>query len=198
MTLAPNVKSNRGPWMQSLSGLRVHVLDPHPDEISLTDIAGQLAKVNRFGGATREPYSVAQHCVEVAQNVPARWRAYALLHDAHEAYIGDRLTPIKWAMREVQPRGVDPFTLLEDQFDAAIHARFGLAWPMPEEGAAAVKAADLLLLATERRDLLTVPLDWNIELPEPLPQRVRAERWDLAEMMFLAMAKRYGLIEVEG
>tara|TARA_R110002110_G_scaffold64634_3_gene178559 strand:+ start:3375 stop:3932 length:558 start_codon:yes stop_codon:yes gene_type:complete len=184
--------------MQTLTGRRVHFLDPKPSEISLADIAGHLAKINRFGGATREPYSVAQHSVEVAMIVPAPWRGYALLHDAHEAYIGDRLTPIKRAMAALHPRGVDPFTILEDQFDRAIHQHFGLPWPLPPEAAAAVKQADLIMLATERRDLLNEHLDWQIDLPLALPHKLRGENWQYVEASFLAMAKRIGLDAAEG
>lgn len=200
MTLPSTVESayGRGPWLQSLTGKRVHVLDPRPEEISLRDIAGHLAKVNRFGGATCWPYSVAQHCVEVAKIVAEPYRIYALLHDAHEAYLGDRLTPIKWAMRDLAPRGVDPFVVLADQFDAAIHARFGLAWPLSSDAAEAVKAADLTLLATERRDLLAHDVDWGMDLPAPLIGVMGCVEWHEAEAMFLQMATQLGLQDVEG
>jgi hypothetical protein len=52
--------------IQTRTGKMFNIKHPDPDMIDLRDIAAALAKTNRFGGHTREPYSVAQHCVRIA------------------------------------------------------------------------------------------------------------------------------------
>lgn len=69
-----------------LANLKPENLDP--EFIGLT-----LGKINRFNGRTYVPWSVAQHSVLVAHLVPENRRAWALLHDAHEAFIGDLTNP---------------------------------------------------------------------------------------------------------
>lgn len=69
-----------------LANLKPEDLDP--EFIGLT-----LAKINRFNGRTFVPWSVAQHSVLVAHLVPENRRAWALLHDTHEAFIGDLTNP---------------------------------------------------------------------------------------------------------
>ena len=56
-------------------------------------LSATLAKINRFNGRTPLPWSVAQHSVLVAHLVPKNRQPWALLHDAHEAFIGDLTNP---------------------------------------------------------------------------------------------------------
>lgn len=86
----------------------------HPEDIRIEDIAHNLARINRFCGALQ--YSVAEHSVLASDMV---WRLYskddkeklsalrlqALLHDAHEAYLGDIVTPVMdWLGDEARER----------------------------------------------------------------------------------------------
>lgn len=97
------ISSSRQPRpgiVELLSGNWIDVLNPRPEDIYLSDIAGGLSKICRFHGQTNGFYSVAEHSVLCA--VLAEQRALdpvlvraAFLHDAHEAYIGDIPTPIK-------------------------------------------------------------------------------------------------------
>lgn len=79
----------------TFTGRCVSLYDPTPDMISLVDIAHALSHVCRFGGHTREFYSVAQHSCLVSYLAPAEWRLAALMHDATEAYLGDVIRPLK-------------------------------------------------------------------------------------------------------
>lgn len=68
-----------------------------PDEhaFDIEEIAHALANLCRFTGHTSSFYSVAQHSVLVADLAPPQHRREALLHDAHEAYVGDVNSPLK-------------------------------------------------------------------------------------------------------
>jgi hypothetical protein len=97
------------PWKLTRKGEAVDLVDPRPETISPADIAHSLSLQCRWGGHTREFYSVAQHSVHVAETAVLiaqtdgdysaqeidQIRLAAILHDAHEAYTGDIATPIK-------------------------------------------------------------------------------------------------------
>jgi hypothetical protein len=70
--------------------------------IRLEDIGHQLSRVNRWNGASGAPFSVAEHSLHcqrlarvMAPALGSRMELLMLLHDAHEAYLGDVITPIK-------------------------------------------------------------------------------------------------------
>ena len=79
------------------------MFDPlHPDTalIDIEDIAHALAMLCRANGHFKTFYSVAQHCINCAEE--ARAREYSqriqlacLLHDASEAYLSDVTRPVK-------------------------------------------------------------------------------------------------------
>jgi hypothetical protein len=58
-------------------------------DVSAARIADTLSKINRFNGRTRQPWSVAEHSVLVEALCPIDLKGWGLLHDAHEAFIGD-------------------------------------------------------------------------------------------------------------
>ncbi|GEM_PF-1926346 len=64
-----------------------------PENLSARVLGHALAKINRFNGRTREPWSVAAHSVLVERLCPPDLRPWALLHDAHEVFIGDMTGP---------------------------------------------------------------------------------------------------------
>lgn len=146
--------------IQTASGRYASLTAPRPHDIDIGDIAHALSNICRFGGHTREFYSVAQHSVLASRIVPPEDALAALLHDAGEAYVGDMVLPLKNLLPE--------YRLIESGMWLAISMAFGVPLKMP----ASVKRADLVLLATERRDLLCEQaLPWVVlDGVDPLPE----------------------------
>ena len=128
-------------YIQTYSGLHFDPSDPQPDQICIEDIAVALSREPRYAGQTREFYSVAQHSWLVSNHCITQ-PLWGLLHDAAEAYLKDIPYPVKVLLPD--------YRHLEYRVMRVIADKFGLHWPEPLK----VKATDLVLLATERRDLL--------------------------------------------
>ena len=89
--------------------------EPTPEAVSITDIAHGLSRQCRYLGHVDEHYSVAQHCVHIAEALyyrkrPLELALLGLLHDAPEAYFGDMPSPMK---RMMPPTVRDWFEELE-------------------------------------------------------------------------------------
>lgn len=133
-------------WQRMLSGRRLDLLDPSPEDIEIADIAHGLARVARWNGQTTGAHalSVAQHVLLVEDIAHAihpdwskRWRLAALLHDAAEYVIGDLISPFKTAI------GLD-YKAFELRLLSAIHSRFALPPQLPSEIAIGIKHADTI------------------------------------------------------
>jgi uncharacterized protein len=165
-------------WILTATGRHFSYLDPRPEDIHILDIAQGLACESRYNGHTRSFYSVAQHAWHASQIVPREHALEALLHDATEAYCKDIPRPLKELLPDYQE--------IEERVDGTIRAAFGLQGSMHP----AVKNADLVLLATERRDLM--PEDdtpWPIlDGIRPLDRKIIAMQPSRAQALFL---KRY-------
>lgn len=130
------------PSILTFSGKYINFLDPSVNDYDIVDIAEGLGKICRFTGHSRVFYSVAQHSVLCSYNVPKEYALEALLHDATEAYLGDVSSPLKALLPE--------YKNLEQLHYTAIAKKFGI----PEATSDVVKYVDLVLLKTERRDLM--------------------------------------------
>lgn len=130
------------PYVSTFLGNRFYPLEPRIDHVAIEDIAHGLAYQCRFNGQTQEFYSVAQHSLIVASLVPTDLRLAALLHDAAEAYLGDMVKPLKILL--------PAFAAIEDAVTAIIADTFTIDFSDYEP----IKRADLIALATEKRDLM--------------------------------------------
>lgn len=162
----------RNPYFTTVSGREIDLVNPSPADVSFEDIAHHLAQNCRFGGAVRETYTVAQHCVLGAKLCSSAAKPYFIAHDAHEYCAGDDTTPKKRAFPLVihemlggdraQPSEVSFFKQMVrrafDEFEnrhmRAVHEAAGLAWPVPPEIAREVKFVDRVMLLTEWRALM--------------------------------------------
>jgi 5'-deoxynucleotidase YfbR-like HD superfamily hydrolase len=125
------------------SGRYINFAAPQEAYVAIDDIAWSLSMQCRFGGCCMCFYSVAQHSVLVSQLVPEPYRMQGLLHDAHEAYVQDLVTAEKWVLGAAWGQ-------LEAEWEQIVRKEFCL----PPALDRSVKEADLVMLATERRDLL--------------------------------------------
>jgi hypothetical protein len=171
------------PDILTYSGQYFDFINPHNNEFDIRDIAHALSNVCRFAGHTREFYSVAQHSVMVARicfrSAPVNdiidYGRAGLLHDASEAYLGDITRPLKQLLPD--------YKVIEQRVEAALFKRFGISYPLPK----IVKHADLVMLATEQRDLMPAHSDeWQlISGIEPLPEIINPWYPEKAEREFL-------------
>jgi len=154
-------KTDRGTWIQTYSGVKLHLQDPLSIEIEPLDIARGLAFQGRFSGQTVCFYSVAQHCCAAADYAQERYGGpmarIMLMHDAPEAYIGDMVRPAKVLMPDYQR--------MESALWGAIAMRFALPLEMPPE----VKTIDNIMLAREKKALCPNSDPWP-GLPETAEQ----------------------------
>ena len=162
-------------------GNRFYPLEGRIDQIHLEDIAHGLAFQCRFNGQTSAFFSIAQHSLIVADVVSElhpELRLAALLHDASEAYLGDVVKPLKILLPNYKE--------LESRVENDIAVAFGLESLMHP----LIKNADMVSLATEKRDLMPHSAeDWSyLEGFEALPTPI--------EPMSPEQAKRAFLIEV--
>jgi hypothetical protein len=166
-------------WIQTFTGRQFWPLAPRAEDVCIEDIAHALAMKCRYTGHCTRFYSVAQHSVLASQIVPSNDALWALLHDATEAYLPDVARPVKQEWPE--------FREWEDRLCAVIAEKFGLSMPMPDS----IKHADLIMLRTERRDLMvTPPRAWRTdELAQPMVDHIFPLSWVPAESLFL---RRFG------
>ncbi len=149
----------------------IDTLNPDPSLIKMRVIAHHLSRQCRYNGACDQFYSVAEHCILGHDLMMHKFNdqnlaAAFLLHDAHEAFIGDIITPMK-------PLLVDsPWWHAADALDLAIQERFDVSFDDRR-----IKQVDDHMLASE----------WWFNMPHPekyLDKRMTG--WDITEPVYLS------------
>jgi 5'-deoxynucleotidase YfbR-like HD superfamily hydrolase len=150
--------------LETVSGRKIDVSNPDPNDIVVEDIAWALSRMPRFSGHSipYTPYSVAQHCIQVAEDLKEygpEVQLHGLLHDAAEAYINDLPSPVKHI-----PEIHAVIKKLEDSLMTAIYTALKII-PPTEEQETLVKIADKTQQAVEAYNFMySRGKDWN--LPE--------------------------------
>lgn len=162
-------------WIQTAGGRPFWPLNPREQDVSIEDIAHALSMKCRYTGHCLDFYSVAQHSVIVSRIVPPKDALWGLMHDATEAYLPDVARPVKKALAG--------FCEIEDRLMACIARALKLTGGIPTS----VHRADLVMLATESRDLMAPPpFVWtSLEGIEPQPDRIFAMTQTEARRAFL-------------
>lgn len=170
-----------GDWMQTYTGRQFWPVDPRPDDVHIDDIAHALSMVCRYGGHVLDFYSVAEHCCHLHDEAAPEHKAWALLHDASEAYIADIIRPLKPSLKGYLDH--------ERVVMWAICIRFGLKQEMPPE----VKTLDNRILADEAAQAMSAPpAPWAYN-GEPLGIKLGFWPPYMAKREFLARFKALNL-----
>ena len=120
----------KGDWIETYTGKQFYVLDPRPEDICIEDIAHSLSLTCRFNGHCKIFFSVAQHCLNIVEDLKNKGysnqiQLYGLLHDAGEAYISDVPRPVK--------KSIEGFEYIEDSILDKIWIKFNLDNPTQED-----------------------------------------------------------------
>lgn len=186
-----NGQVQRGEWISTFTGKQFWLTDPRPEDVCIEDIAHALANIGRFTGHAKRFYSVAEHSLKVAELVDARFKAWALLHDAAEAYVGDASSPLK------RSAGMEAYRSIEDRILRCVFEQFGLhhggdeVWIPPQ-----VKEVDVRMLMTEKRDLMSPDGPQWFELAAPYDFEISKypESPAETEKRFLLVARGLGIL----
>ena len=144
--------------IQTYSGLLVDPLLLREEDIALPDIIQALGNIARFTGHTRRHYSVLEHSLRVAALVneapgsTAHDVAWALLHDASEAYLPKLPLPLR------QRAELNFYTQAQAGCLSCIARRFGLQGAEPPWK---ITAASLGMRYWESVALLDEPYIWK-------------------------------------
>ena len=171
-----------------VSGPKIHLIDgsyfdfekPENGTYGIAAIAHALSMLCRFTGHVKYFYSVAQHSVAVSELVPEELALAALLHDAGEAFINDLSAPLKHAP------WMHGYRDCEERVERAVFARFGVEeWLLPMHPY--IKHADLVMLATEQRDLMPPSNEeWAVlNGIEPRDRKINPQPPEIARAYFL-------------
>lgn len=148
-------------WIETLHGQAFDLQRPDPKSFNIVEIAHALSMKCRFGGHIPTHYSVAQHCVHVAELVPITYTRAALLHDVEEAYGPDFLSPYKRLIKQ----STEILSFYARLVREAAGVAFDVSLVPTHE---CVVRADLQMLVAERRDLkpgVPLPQPWGPHLP---------------------------------
>lgn len=157
-------KRDRGFFIWTYSGRKFYPLDPHTDEVHITDIARGLSNECRYSGQVAHYYSVAEHCLLISKEAETRARIngwfeagvhaaalWGLLHDATEAYIGDIVRPLKYT------RVFKGYRKCEQKLELVIREHFKPWLSTPSYVTDLVRKLDTRILADESIALITNP-----------------------------------------
>ena len=166
-----------GSCIRTYTGQLFDFVNPEQSPISIEDIAHSLSLLCRFAGHSKVFYSVAEHSYRVSYICPPEVALWGLMHDASEAYCVDVPRPLKHL------EGMENYRAHEKRVMRAICGWFNMDSVEPPE----VKAADMVLLVTEQRDLLknSIP-DFRIQ---PLFATIKPVTSKVAEKMFIRRFK---------
>lgn len=153
-------------WLQTYLGRQLRVPEWNHDAICLEETAYVLSGIHRFGARTDPYYTVSEHSVRVADCIAllggsALEQFIGINHEGDEALLGfDPASPLLRLLPDLKA--------LKRLAHESYMRRYGLPIELP----AIVKHADLVLLSTEKRDLMQPePMRW-MELPEPLKSKI--------------------------
>lgn len=127
--------------IRTSSGRMVDPFDIKPEDIELGTMVRSICMLNRYTGHTKHPYSVGQHTLALARNVPRQLIPVALVHDLAESWFNDLAYPVKIELPE--------YSKMESKAEKVIYEKFNIS---PED-VAAFKDYDRRIYVDERNYL---------------------------------------------
>lgn len=104
------------PYVRGFSNTKIHFQNPLPQEILLVDMFYQLARLPRFNASTSRIYTVGEHSLAVAAQMPGKAALIGLLHDGAEYVFNDVASPIVRVCSDYQN--------MRDAFQEIIYKKF--------------------------------------------------------------------------
>lgn len=145
----------------SLTGRKINLLNPRPEDICMNDICVGMATTNRWACQVplgTNPLSCATHSLYVmgyiADNYPDSAQQFpqlilsALLNDADKAYLGQQPAAFTHA---VAAKTDAPYQI-KTALKKAIFTHFGLTYPVPKDLQDVITKAENRITASEIRD----------------------------------------------
>lgn len=136
-------------WILTYSGKMFDIVNLTEDMIDPEDMIHALSFTPRWSGHSKKFYSVAAHCLRVAELVKEMFpesgnvgELAALLHDGPEAYIKDVARPIRPLLK-----GYDT---IDNAILKTMCQKYNVPYPLPSY----IWVADDIALATEKQDLM--------------------------------------------
>jgi len=173
----------------TFTGKVFDLLNPKPEMVCIEDIAHSLAYQCRYTGHTKIFYSVAQHCVLMAENPDFPGDPMKkLLHDADETYLGDIAKPWKDLLRVQKGYGVGSRIEGVGKTEQAVQTVIGEALGVDLSFSEDVKESDIRMAATEIRDVMTemdATFLWGYDLGDEAQERIISWSPEIAEVRFL-------------
>lgn len=171
------------PEIMTASGKYYNFFEPEKYKFEIEAIAHSLSQQCRWTGNCRKFFSIAQHSVLVSKHVPKEHALAGLLHDGIESVMGDCSTTLKSLL--------PLYKELEYKAEREMFKQFNIEFPMSKE----IKKIDLVLLATERRDLMPYCGHWDmLEGVVPLDKILKPWSVDKSKREFM---KRYNELTKE-
>ncbi|WP_323041554.1 hypothetical protein [Gemmobacter sp.] len=169
-----------------------------PEDLTAWSIGDTLSKVNRFGGRTPEPWPVAAHSVLVERLCHLELGPWALLHDAHEAIIGDITSPaVEVICRSGTRSAVEhAITNAKGQIDRVI----GRAWSVSvrslnqmlrQADHAALQAEAMMFLNVRPEVTTSAEADLFDRAATLLMEMLSASDWRVARALWLSRVDYY-------
>ena len=150
-------------WIELYDGTAFFFENPTNEMIQVDTIARVLSRICRYNGHTTRHYSVAEHCILLADYVSNQeWSTprdilTILHHDDAEYIMGDLTRPIKAKVPE--------FKALEEVLDQAFARKFNTIWPFPNW----LTEYDARILKDERANVINPSNNnWGIDDLDPL------------------------------
>lgn len=160
----------------TFTGKLINVMDLVLEDVYAEDIAMGLARECRFGNHTKKIWSVAEHsvwCMQRAEEFYPNDKSLQfamLMHDAHEAYMGDWCTPMVDSIDNLHPGFKKVINSAKEKVQNVINSRFGIFARVFEDDR--IRRVDKLALEWEWENKV---LSWK-GLP-PIGDRAAADLW---------------------